>query len=85
MTGLFAPDGCVIPRIRTGRFRIEFTPKCEHAQIRSAVIVIDAADEDSARSFAERWLHQGPLRGQTVIAVVGEERPGPAAAITTGR
>ena len=67
---MFATDGCVIPTIRTREYTVTFEAKCEHCKIRHAEITIDATDADSARSFAEKWLLQGPMRGQTIVTGV---------------
>lgn len=67
INGLFAADGCVNPNIATRPYAISFAPKCEHAKVRGAIIVIEAEDQDAALIFAQKWLMTGPLRGQTVI------------------
>lgn len=79
MNGLFAADGCVNPNINTRPYAISFGPKCEHAKVRGAVIVIEAEDQDAALIFAHKWLMTGPLRGQTVITgirQVTQDEPG---------
>lgn len=71
-SGLFAPDGCVIPNIPTREYVVTFTAKCEHTKIRSAQYVIRDESIESARAFAAKWLHLNSLRGQTVVAEVTE-------------
>lgn len=83
MNGLFAADGCVVPNIRTRPYAISFSPKCEHAKVRGAVIVIEAESQDAALIFASKWLLTGPLRGQTVITGVREvTQDAPVAALS---
>lgn len=74
-SGLFAPDGCVVPTIPTREYTVTFTRKCEHTKIVAASVVIRDTDAKSAHDFAEKWLLQGPLRGQTVVAEVTQTGP----------
>ncbi len=66
-SGLFAEDGCAASNIRTQDYRLTFTAKCEHSEIRSAEIVISAPSEADALHFAA--LQQGVMKNTVLTGV----------------
>jgi hypothetical protein len=72
MSGMFAPDGCVLPNIPTYEYTFVFTPKCEHVKVRSAEFTIRAYSAESAARLATEVFVTGVSKGS--ITLVGEGR-----------
>jgi hypothetical protein len=68
-SNLFAPDGCVIPNIRTELYAVTMEAKCEHTKIRQAVIIMDAISESAAWNFAATYLRMPQTEIVSVIKV----------------